>query len=1339
MNSLSNGSLELEQAAQRELGLSARQTADLFPFHIVFDRQMRVCQTGKSIPEVLPKLAPGTAIAEVLELEQTAIPFDFPSLLAAAGSQFVLKVREGNLRLRGQVVQLPGEDRLVFLGSPLGAEPSGPEELREREAALKEATRQLAAETENSKKLALIVGSMDNAVVVTDAMGRVEWINAAFPRITGYSFEEVRGRTPGSLLWGPETDRETAEFIEAQIRKGEGATREILNYRKDGSKYWALLELQPIHDEAGKVVNYMGIESDVTERRKAQFRSKLAYSVTAILAEATDTPQALQKLLQTIMEAIGFQFAVVWRLAETGKLHPVRIWSPPSLRNKSFEIATRKQSFERGIGLPGTVWALNRAHWVPDISQAKDFPRKIAAAADGLKSAFGFPIQVGGQFRGMMEFFSTGHEPLDENLLNMFTSLGNQIGQFVQRRDAESARLQLVALLNSTLESTGDGILVVDRDGRFVKWNERFLQIFGIPESLLMGTREVAISHVAKALIHPEDFSKRLNWWYEHPDKAGEDLILFRDGRVFRRATQPQLTEGIVTGRVWSYRDVTESWRAEEALRDSEERYRVISSTASDGIMTVNRFNTILFANAAAERMFGYPPTSLVGKPLIELMGGEFEKMSPKELFRVVHGALSSQGPTATVVTARRRDGEEIQVEVSFGKSQIGGEKVFTGVMRDITERIRAEDRLLQAMRATEAANRAKSDFLASMSHEIRTPLNSIAGLTELLRDSRLDDDQRDMVNTIWAGSESLLNLINDLLDFSKIEAGQIDLVSDEFDPLAVCERAVEIAKSRAQRKGLALICTVLPGQPPTVLGDANRLSQILLNLVVNGIKFTETGAVTVELRWKHGDTGRVLIEITVRDTGIGISPKERQLIFDKFYRADTEVGRRAGGTGLGLSIARLLAQRMNGSLSLEDRDGPGSSFLLKLDLPSVQDKPEQPPVWNATAVLLAREETSAILTHAWTTAGVTVLPFSDLTLAFNHLDLDGDCDFVILESAAAFDERILKSFFRLLSLRGKPRCIRIRSPYGAAASEPAIAGTLYVLDFPITPKRMRTALKKISGAGATPALESFDGAAASPLPVPLGPTGRILLVEDNTDSQIYESRVFHREGHHVTIAASVAETVHLFKSRPFDIVFMDVRLPDGSGFEAARMLREYERTAGKAPTPMIALTANAMQEYRERAIESGMNDYLTKPIRPEILLGAVRRWMPQKTESTPVELPETRVREAVPVFQPETTVVAADDGEEVRVDEDMADLIPGYLTRVTKNLEALLSPDATADNFRRIGHDLKGSGSAYGFHEITRLGKVIELSGRDANLVEARDAAQKLADYLQNVRWVAG
>jgi hypothetical protein len=218
MNSLSNGSLEFEQAAPRELGLSARQTADLFPFHIVFDRQMRVCQTGKSIPEVLPKLAHGTAIAEVLELEQTTIPFDFPSLLAAAGSQFVLKVREGNLRLRGQVVQLPGEDRLVFLGSPLGAEPSGPEELREREAALKEATRQLAAETENSKKLALIVGSMDNAVVVTDAMGRVEWINAAFPRITGYSFEEVRGRTPGSLLWGPETDRETAEFIEAQIR-----------------------------------------------------------------------------------------------------------------------------------------------------------------------------------------------------------------------------------------------------------------------------------------------------------------------------------------------------------------------------------------------------------------------------------------------------------------------------------------------------------------------------------------------------------------------------------------------------------------------------------------------------------------------------------------------------------------------------------------------------------------------------------------------------------------------------------------------------------------------------------------------------------------------------------------------------------------------------------------------------------------------------------------------------------------------------------------------------------------------------------------------------------------
>jgi protein-histidine pros-kinase len=292
---------------------------------------------------------------------------------------------------------------------------------------------------------------------------------------------------------------------------------------------------------------------------------------------------------------------------------------------------------------------------------------------------------------------------------------------------------------------------------------------------------------------------------------------------------------------------------------------------------------------------------------------------------------------------ALRSDGARVPIEISLHRSRVGGKKFLTGVVRDITQRKFGEFLQQKAIADAESANRAKSDFLANISHEIRTPLNSIVGLTEILRDTRLDPDQRDMLTSVWSSSESLLHLINDLLDFSKIEAGQVDIESVEFDPVALGEQVVEIVRLRASRKGIALYFIVEPPTVPTVIGDVNRIRQILINLLVNASKFTERGSISLRLQWKilqretpqpgARDDSNVQLRFLVEDTGIGIPANVQARIFQKFFRVDTPVGRRAGGAGLGLSISSLLCDAMGGKIELDSTVGQGSKFTFTLKL----------------------------------------------------------------------------------------------------------------------------------------------------------------------------------------------------------------------------------------------------------------------------------------------------------------------------------------------------------------------------------------------------------------------
>lgn len=1358
MSSSSAGSDSGSGPPSSGLRLTPRQIAELFPFHVVFDRDMRVRQVGPSMRKLLPRLTPGTDLTEQWSIVSPSIPVAFESVVRHLKSLFLVATREGGLRLRGQMLELPEQDAIVFIGSPWLPEAGQfrstgltfndfaihdpmPEfvqvvqsqrfgmddlrkltgKLRQQRESLEAANLKLANQAAEFRKLAMIAARTDNSVVITDAHGSIEWVNEGFVRAYGYASEEVIGKRPGDFLFSPGASPETLAFMNDKLRNREGFECEVQARNKDGQDRWVSLEVQPIYDDAGRLINYISIDRDVTARAQADFRRNLAFSVTTILAEATDTTGALHKILQTIVEALGYKFSVVWRLdPASSRMYPHTVWSGRELRDSAFERATRALTFACGEGLPGTVWLANAPHCIPDLEAEPECDRKEPAVADHLRSGFAFPIRVGGQPCGAMEFYSAANEQPDGELLRALSALGNQIGQFMERQDAEKESRRLVSLLHSTLESTADGIVVVDLRRRFITWNKRFLEIWGLEGRLTQqANHRNVLLEVSRQVSDPDEFLKRILWWYEHPAESGEDLIYFKDGRVFARTTAPQRDAGEVIGRVWSYRDVTERWQAEQALRESEERYRVISSSASDAIIVVNRLNMILFANEAAHRIFRYPVDELIGINLKRLMGGSFRNLDSKGLLRVVRDAAGASGPRATEIMGMRHDGTEFPLEITFGRSHIRGERVMTGVMRDITERHLAEEDRRRAMREVEQANRAKSDFLATISHEIRTPLNSIAGLTGLLRDTRLDHDQRSMLDTIWAGSESLLHLINDLLDISKVEARQVDIVTERLDLVKVCERAIEIVKIRARQKALALICTVEPCDPPPMLGDANRIGQILVNLLSNGVKFTEAGSVCLNVTWKllAGDSAELCFR--VRDTGIGIAAQDAARVFDKFYRIDSRVGRQAGGTGLGLSISRLLAEAMGGSLTLAPEQTQGSCFEFRLQLPVVSPPAaENTGARRYTAVLLSDLRHTRILHDAWSAGGLNVLPFENPAAAIAWLEAEETCDLVLMEDGVPWDAEELKRFFRILALRGKVRCIRIRPPDGSVQQGWAPRGVVEAVDYPLTPAKMTSALHR------TMLEETAESQPVAPQGLkPVTPAvspSDVLLVEDNPDSAAYAQRVLERAGHKVTLASTVADALEKAQRRRFDVILMDVMLPDGSGFEATKYIREHERLRCLPRVPVIALTAHALLEYRDQAFSAEMDDYLTKPIRQETLVGAVSKWSKAGAGEVPV------------ASSPPATV------ETVRVDEDIADLIPTYLMRAKESVDEIrdLARQGRTDDVRKLGHNLKGTGATYGFDEISRLGGMIEACAKKDDLTGAEDAALALRSYLEKVRW---
>jgi len=925
------------------------------------------------------------------------------------------------------------------------------------------------------------------------------------------------------------------------------------------------------------------------------------------------------------------------------------------------------------------------------------------------------------------------------------------VRDITERKKTEEALRESEERLRILFEYAPDAYTLSTLDGIVVDANRPACDLTGYSREEVIGK-----TFIGMGVISLEQFEGAAATSVHRPDEPLELVLNRKDGTKVTAETKTFTVE--VKGQTLLLsiaRDITERKKAQEAIAESERHYRLLAENASDVITVMGMDMRPTYMSPSVKRLLGYSVEEAMANGMAEGLTPASSQAAAEALAKVLDEEQKGQKhePMTMDLEFRRKDGSVVWVaaSVSLIRNSDGRPVEILSNLHDISERKLIEDERERAKEEAETANRAKSDFLASMSHEIRTPMNGVVGMTGLLADTPLNPEQQDYVESIRSSAEALMTIINDILDFSKVEAGKLSLEKMDFDLRSTMENMSDVLAVRAREKGLEYVWLLEPNVPTRLVGDPGRLRQILINLVGNAVKFTPKGNVDLRISLVSESDTEAVIQFDVRDTGIGIPSDKIDKLFKPFTQVDTSTTRKYGGTGLGLSISKRMVELMGGQLGVESREGMGSTFWFtaRLGKQSGERKSQELPLGMSGLRVLGVDDNPTnrkVLEHMLQAWGCRVEVVESAAIAMARLHgavVSGDpfrvavVDIMMPEVDGETLGRMVKATPQL-----KDTVLIASSSSGGRddAARLGMVGFAHYLTKPVKQSQLFNAIAScvtLEGEKTTAAT-----AAAAPSCTAVAETSpeqqkaRILLAEDNAVNQKVAIAMLRKLGYsHVDVVASGAEALKALEEIPYDLVLMDVHMPEMDGLEATRRIRDAKSMVRNHLVPVVAMTASAMKGDREMCLDAGMNDYISKPINRAELVRALEHWAsPQPAEKT--SPPEAEAAPAGRVFDRPSLLERVGGDEEI-----CAEILKTFLADVPERIREMEDALVRGDNetLKRGGHTIKGSAGNVGAPMLQEAAGRLEAAVAAGELGSAREKLDVISAEFEKFKKAVG
>ena len=930
------------------------------------------------------------------------------------------------------------------------------------------------------------------------------------------------------------------------------------------------------------------------------------------------------------------------------------------------------------------------------------------------------------------------------------------VEDITERKRAEQALLDSEVLYHSLVECLPQNIFRKDRVGRFTFANSRFCQTVGHSLNAIVGKTDYDLFPPELAAKYQLDDHRVME--AQSTLETIEDHLTPDRGKIFVQVVKNPLydADGNVIGVQGIFWDVTERRKMEEAIAYERDLLRALLDNIPDSIYFKDRQSRFLRIGHQLARKFGLDdPTAAIGKSDADFFSPDHAREALEDEDFILRTGLPIVGKTEKETWPDGRELWVLTTKMPFRDK--AGQIIGTfGVSKDITALKQAEAELAHARDlAVESAN-LKAEFLANMSHEIRTPMNCVIGMTGLLLDTSLSDEQRDFAETIRSSADGLLTIINDILDFSKIEAGKLAVESIPFDLLETVENTIELFAERAEAQGLELVLRTDVDMPRFLKGDPGRIRQVLTNLLGNAIKFTEHGSVSVQVSRHPSPSDQPHFRISVIDTGIGIDTEAQSRLFQAFTQADGSLTRRYGGTGLGLAISQQLVQLMGGHIGLQSAPGSGSTFWFILGLPPTQSPTDSATpsdlscLRGKTALISDRGQHSReILQYYLRSWDMNVLTADDaasvLDLLRKAANANQPVDVALLDvqTPGANGLALAQEIHADPKLHITKLLIVTSLDLHLDSDSWHRAGVDAYLVKPLKQSRIQQCLTTVLGNH-----RSAPDRFISPDPgYPHGPPStvrprnvRVLVAEDNAVNQKIALRQLKKLGYAADAVANGSEAVDAVRRIPYDLILMDCQMPEMDGFQATRNIRLAESAPARKPRPpvyIIAMTANALEGNRDICLDAGMNDYVSKPVKLPELQAVLQRAPHPPPDPSPNFKPEpdTAREPAHAVIDP-TVLNSLRSLSDSADDNVLDDLVAIFLRDMPAKLDQIRQTLALSqfDSLREAAHSLKGSASNLGARQLASLCAQLESLAQETCLPEASQLLPFLHQEFQRV-----